>query len=235
MLPLGGDHRYRDRHRYRSRYRLSQTDTTDCDGDVDPETDPDAFGFPLLFSEPSPFFPIASRICRDSPGEKRWLSPISPLVLRLCRGHERTTLGESNQSYNEGVTDTRFGQPIDETAERVHLPPRAVLVLAQLDPRALGLALGLVCGLLLWLATVILLVRAGPEMGQNLSLLSQYFIGFRVTPAGSALALCYGAAAGFLAGYLFARLRNLMVHSYMLYLRRRAERVALADLLDRLM
>ncbi len=82
ILPLGGDHR----HRYRSRYRLSQTDTTDCDCDCDPDTDPDAFGFLLLFSEQSPSFPIPSGICRDSLGEKRWLSPISLLVLRLCRG-----------------------------------------------------------------------------------------------------------------------------------------------------
>jgi hypothetical protein len=133
------------------------------------------------------------------------------------------------------VKDRRFSQPIDEAAAQVHLPARAVLVLAHLDARALGLACGMVGGLWLWFATLVLLVRGGAQMGQNLSLLSQYFPGFSVTPAGSALALVYGGVAGFLAGYLFARLRNHMVRSYLLYLRHRAERAALADLLDRLM
>jgi len=123
---------------------------------------------------------------------------------------------------------------VQETAERTGLPARTVLGLARLDPRALGLACGLVCGLWLWLATVILLVRGGEKIGPTLSLLSQYFIGFSVTPAGSVVALLYGLPAGFLLGYLFAHLRNSMVRCTLFYLRRRAEREAAGDLLDRL-
>ena len=115
------------------------------------------------------------------------------------------------------------------------MPPRVVLVLARLDPRALGIALGTVCGFWLWSATIILLIRGGANVGKNLSLLSQYFIGFRVTPAGSLAAFVNGFLIAFLVGYGFARLRNFMLHSYLLYIRRRAERVALTDLLDRLM
>jgi hypothetical protein len=96
------------------------------------------------------------------------------------------------------------------------------------------MALGAVCGFWLWLATVILLIRGGPHMGRNLSLLSQYFIGFRVSPGGSVAAFLYGFLIAFLAGYGFARLRNFMLQSYLLYVRRRAERSALTDLLDRL-
>ena len=122
-----------------------------------------------------------------------------------------------------------------ETVERSSLPPRAVLVLAQLDPRALGIAAGLLCGFLLWLATILLVVRGGTNVGRNLSLLSQYFIGFSVTPAGSLIGFLYGAGFGFLAGCLFARLRNFLIRSYLHSLRRRAERMAMSDLLDRLM
>jgi hypothetical protein len=107
--------------------------------------------------------------------------------------------------------------------------------LAQLDPRALGIASGLMCGLWLWLATILLLIRGGDNVGRNLSLISQYFVGFSVTPAGSVLGFLYGALVGFVIGYSFARLRNLMVHSYLQVLRRRAERAELADLLDRIM
>jgi len=129
----------------------------------------------------------------------------------------------------------RSTHPLENAARESGLPPRVVLVLARLDPRALGIALGTVCGLWLWLATIILLIRGGANVGQNLSLLSQYFIGFHVTPAGSVAALLYGFLIAFLLGYGFARLRNFMLHSYLLYVRHRAERVALTDLLDRLM
>ena len=121
-----------------------------------------------------------------------------------------------------------------DEVEQFSLPPRAVLVLAQLDPRALGIAAGLLCGFLLWLATILLVLRGGVNVGRNLSLLSQYFTGFRVTPAGSLIGFLYGAVFGFLAGYLFARLRNLLIHSYLRFVRRRAERMAMSDLLDRL-
>ena len=133
------------------------------------------------------------------------------------------------------MADMRSTHPLENAARESGLPPRVVLVLARLDPRALGIALGTVCGLWLWLATIILLIRGGANVGQNLSLLSQYFIGFHVTPAGSVAALLYGFLIAFLLGYGFARLRNFMLHSYLLYVRHRAERVALTDLLDRLM
>ena len=140
-----------------------------------------------------------------------------------------------NRNYNRRMLDENSPRAADEITGRSSLPARAVLVLAHLDARALGVACGLVCGLWLWIATMALVVRGGPNVGQNLSLLSQYLIGFRVTPSGAVLAFFYGAVFGFVAGYLFARLRNFMVHTYMLYLRRRAERMAMSDLLDRLM
>jgi hypothetical protein len=133
------------------------------------------------------------------------------------------------------MADTQWTHSLEEAAKQVKLPHKVVLVLAQLDARALGVACGLVLGLWLWLATIVLVIRGGPAVGRNLSLLSQYFVGFRVSLVGSVLALAYGCAAGFLAGYLFARLRNYAVHTYLLYIKRRAERAAMADMLDGLM
>ncbi len=124
---------------------------------------------------------------------------------------------------------------VDDAARQAQLPPKAVLVLAQMDPRALGIACGLGCGIWLWLATVVLLIRGGPGMGRTLSLLSQYFVGFSITPAGSVLGFVYGALVGFITGYGFAFLRNFLIRSYLLHIRRRAERAALADMLDHFM
>jgi len=149
------------------------------------------------------------------------------------RFRERKRPACTNRIYNGGMTYAGSTDAMERAARESGLPPRVVLVLARLDPLALGTALGLVCGFWLCLATIVLVVRGGPNAGQNLLLLSQYFPGFRVTPAGSAAAFAYGFLMAFLAGYGFARLRNFMLHTYLLYVRRRAEREALTDLLDR--
>lgn len=131
--------------------------------------------------------------------------------------------------------DIISSQLVDEASEKVHLPRKAVLVLAQVDPLAFGIACGIILGLWLWLGTIMLVIRGGEHVGKNLSLLSQYFVGYQVTPFGSLLALIYGGVIGFFVGYVSARLRNLTMHAYLSYLRCRAERLAMSDMLDRLM
>src|SRR5262249_42956792 len=108
-------------------------------------------------------------------------------------------------------------------------------VLAQafpkLDRMAFGLSLGVVAGLLLLLATLILVLRGGEVVGPNLQLVSQYFPGYHVTPLGSVLGLAYGFILAFTGGWLFAFLRNAAVFLYMALARRRAEWELLRQLL----
>ena len=118
--------------------------------------------------------------------------------------------------------------------QRTGLPKPFVLVLAHLDPIALGAALGTVTGAWIFLMTVTLVMRGGENVGRNLSLLSQYFIGYRVTAQGAFIGFFYGALVGFIIGHAFALLRNFFVHSYVRYIRRRAEQEMLNDLLDRM-
>lgn len=119
-------------------------------------------------------------------------------------------------------------------ARETQLPRPVVLVFAHIDSRALGVALGSVCGLWLLLATMILVLRGGERVGHNLSLLAQYFIGFSVSPVGAVVGFFYGAVTGFLLGYFFGRIRNFLVHTYLLFLRRRGEQEVLSDFLDRM-
>src|SRR6266545_3350769 len=123
---------------------------------------------------------------------------------------------------------------VAEAARKTGLPPAVVLVLAHLDPRAFGVALGLVMGLFLWVGTVILVIRGGEIVGPNLVLLSQYFVGYRVSLGGSFIGFFYASVVGFILGYAFAWARNFLVHSYVIYVRRRAEQEVLSDLLDRM-
>jgi hypothetical protein len=93
----------------------------------------------------------------------------------------------------------------------------------KLDRVAFGLSLGGVAGVLLFLATLILVLKGGDEVGPNLQLLSQYFPGYSVTPLGSVLGLAYGFTFAFLGGWMFAVLRNATLFIYMATARRRAE------------
>jgi len=104
---------------------------------------------------------------------------------------------------------------------------------ARLDPVALGAAMGMVGGLLLFAATAILLVKGGPFMGRNLMLLGQYLFGFQVSWRGAAIGMLEAAAGGFAFGYGTATLRNWGLAAYAALLRRRAAAEARRDLLDR--
>jgi protoporphyrinogen oxidase len=96
-------------------------------------------------------------------------------------------------------------------------------VFAKLDRVSLGLSLGTVTGFLLFLATLILVLKGGDLVGPKLQLLSQYFPGYTVTAYGSLIGLLYGFLAGFSGGWGFAFLRNAMVFLYMATIHRRAE------------
>ena len=74
-----------------------------------------------------------------------------------------------------------------------------------------GIAVGAILGLGLFVATNWLVVKGGPVVGPNLSLLGQFFIGYRVTFAGSLIGLAYGFVFGFVVGYVTARLYNWLV------------------------
>src|SRR5439155_8004116 len=73
---------------------------------------------------------------------------------------------------------------------------------AKLDPLALGVAVGVVSGLGIFIATAILLVRGGPVVGPMLSLLRYYVFGFEVTWTGAFVGFGEVGLWGFGLGYL---------------------------------
>lgn len=102
----------------------------------------------------------------------------------------------------------------------------------KLDRVAFGVAVGLVGGLALFLATIIVVLKGGKVVGPNLALLAQYFPGYTVTSHGSVLGLLYGFTTGFVAGWSMAFLRNATVFIYMVASQRRTERQFLRKLLE---
>ncbi len=86
------------------------------------------------------------------------------------------------------------------------------------NAKSLGLVLGLLFGLIVFVATNWLLIKGGHInesgeyiVGPHLQLLSQFFIGYRVSFLGSIIGFGYGFAVGTLAGAFFAGIYNKIV------------------------
>jgi hypothetical protein len=87
-------------------------------------------------------------------------------------------------------------------------------VFARLDAVALGLALGVVSGALIFGMTAILLLKGGDPVGPNLRLLGQFLPGYSVTWQGSLIGPAEGFVAGFVTGWAIAFLRNSILATY---------------------
>ena len=107
-----------------------------------------------------------------------------------------------------------------------------IKALAKLDGVALGIAVGLLFGLVVFLATVVLVVKGGEVVGPNLGLLSNYFIGYEVTLPGSVIGFIYGFGSGFVLGGLIAFLRNTVISIYLHLVKLRSSVDAVNDFLD---
>lgn len=84
---------------------------------------------------------------------------------------------------------------------------RAVM---KLNSQAWGVAIGLLCGLGLFIATLVLVVQGGPNVGQHLSLLGNYFPGYSVTTPGAFLGFIYAFVVGYVLGRIVGRVYNLL-------------------------
>ncbi len=81
----------------------------------------------------------------------------------------------------------------------------------RLSRNVLGLTLGILFAAGIFLATNILVLKGGPNVGTHLQLLNQYFPGYRVTFAGSLLGAGYGFAVGYINGWIIAAVYNWVV------------------------
>jgi protoporphyrinogen oxidase len=147
------------------------------------------------------------------------------LAAKNCCG-ERHDLWEVNEekSYLEE----------DRAVKEVPVVPEKVLIraFARMDKFAFAAAVGTVCGLLVFSATMWIISRGGDVLNSHLRLLGQYFIGYTVTVRGGFIAFGYSFFWGFLFGWLFAYLRNLFLAIYIYRIKRKVELLSLKDFFD---
>lgn len=91
-------------------------------------------------------------------------------------------------------------------------PDQALQVaIRRLNARAWGIAIGLLAGVGLFIATNVLVIKGGPNVGQHLRLLSVYFPGYSVTFVGSLVGFVYAFVVGYGLGRLIGSVYNRLV------------------------
>jgi hypothetical protein len=135
----------------------------------------------------------------------------------------------TDQEYHEDIRD-RGAPEIHELEEL--LEGARTGTFPKLDRVAFGLANGVVGGLSLLAATLVLVWKGGTHVGPHLGLLSQYLPGYRVSVTGALVGLGYGMMGGFAGGFTFAVVRNAALFLSLVLLRRRAEGQLLRQFFD---
>jgi hypothetical protein len=99
---------------------------------------------------------------------------------------------------------SQTAQRISQEAEQEAL--RATIL--RINGRAWGIAVGLLLGVTLFVATNILVAKGGPNVGQHLALLAIYFPGYSVTFLGSIIGFMYAFVLGYGLGRLIGSVYN---------------------------
>ena len=105
------------------------------------------------------------------------------------------------------------------------------LAFAPVHKSAFGVAIGVVCALLLFAVTAVYLLRA-PDRQIGLDLLAEFFYGYAVSWRGAVVGGFWGFVVGFVAGWFVAFCRNFAVAASVFAIRTRAELSATRDFLD---
>jgi hypothetical protein len=113
--------------------------------------------------------------------------------------------------------------PQDAVQPQAHeLEPALELAFAPLHKRCLGLAVGATLALVTFVATALHILRQSDDP-YPLVLLQQYFVGYTVSWAGAILGALWSFWLGFVLGWVFAFVRNLVLAATAIVFRARAE------------
>lgn len=107
-------------------------------------------------------------------------------------------------------------------------------IFAKMDKLAFATAIGSVAGLMIFLATIWLIIKGGPNIGHHLQTLSHFFIGYTVTVKGAFIGFGFSFGWGFLFGWLYAYLHNFFLSYYIYRIKRRVEMLSFRDFIDHL-
>ena len=121
-----------------------------------------------------------------------------------------------------------------EYHEEEQIIPDEVMIktFSRIDIFGLATAVGTVSGLLIYLATLWLLIKGGDPDAITIQLLGQFFFGYTVSVKGAFIGLAYSFTWGFLLGWLFAYLRNFFIALFLYRVKKKVEMLSFRDFLD---
>jgi hypothetical protein len=103
-------------------------------------------------------------------------------------------------------------------SERIPNEEKLLRGVLRLNTKVMGLILGIIIGLIIFIGTNWLVIKGGhitPDgryvVGPHLQLLSQFFIGYRVSFLGSIIGFLYGFALGTICGSAISWIYNKIV------------------------
>jgi hypothetical protein len=88
------------------------------------------------------------------------------------------------------------------------IPAETQRALARLHSKAWGVAVGLVFGIGLFAATIILVIQAGPNTGEHLALIGVFLPGYSVSVAGAFIGFVYLFVIGYATGRVIGAVYN---------------------------
>lgn len=120
-------------------------------------------------------------------------------------------VSEKNATSTEGTVSPSVANANDINTNDLldsMIAGTSVTHILHIDPVLRGVTTGLMAAVGIFIATILLVIKGGPNVGAHLNLLSEYFIGYRVTWLGAFVGAAYGLVTGFISGYLVAVLYN---------------------------
>ena len=96
------------------------------------------------------------------------------------------------------------------------------MTIAPVHKMALGVATGLVCGLVVFAATAFIVVLQ-PQPQPRLDLLANYFYGYTVSWPGVVVGFLWAFAVGFVGGFFVGFVRNFVTAVWIFFVRTRAQ------------
>ena len=129
----------------------------------------------------------------------------------------------ADQEYHEEALDREGMRESDRTVIRAF---------ARFDKLGLATSTGTVCGVLVFAATLWLAFKNNGGMTEIMQLLNQYFLGYSVTVKGAFIGMGFTFFWGFLFGWLFAYLHNILIGFYVYRVKRKIELLSFREFLD---
>lgn len=121
--------------------------------------------------------------------------------------------------------------PMEAELTDVNLPREAMLAFLPLHKRAMGVACGIVGGVLVFAVTAFALIVLGGD-DSGIRLLGEYFYGYEVSWKGAFIGLFWGFVTCFVFGWFAAFMRNLVMAAAVFVARTREELRQTRDFLD---